>query len=310
MSAHLVEKDAAAYQHLKALQPLFPEVQITPYHGEFVSLSNHLARAIPKAAFAFFFIDPKGWLIDMQALQTLISRPRSEVVFSFMFDFINRFASMPDPVLGAGLDRLMPVGGWRERLRAVADDQAIQNKPKARETALIDTFKTTVSAIGRYDYVAHVPVLRATRDRTLYFLVYGTRSPAGIEVFRDCQIAALEEQSDLRGKAKVQATIAATGQFELMDSLHQMGPDRLTPDRNAERASASDDMIELVRAAPRGLRWKAIWPQLLARHLVKRSELNAIANELKKDGRLQFPDWPSTSKRKPEDDYLLIYPSG
>lgn len=306
MSAHLVEKDPAAYQHLHNLEPLYPSVHITPYQGEFLALAKALAAVIPRSAFAFFFIDPKGWSIDMKALEPLISRPRSEVVFNFMFDFINRFALMPDPVLGAGLDRLMPVGDWRTRLQAIEENSLIENRPKARETALIEAFKATVSEVGRYDYVAHVPVLRATKDRTLYFLVYGTRSSAGIEVFRDCQISALEVQSNVRGTAKVQASIAATGQFELLESLHQMGPDRISPNREAERSAAAERMVEMVHSSSRPLRWKDIWPTLLARHVVKLSELNAIANRHRKSGRLKFPDWPSGTKRKPEDHYLVI----
>src|SRR6266513_1050803 len=40
--------------------------------------------------------------------------------------------------------------------------------------------------------------LRPLKDRTLYCLFYATRHPKGIEVFRDCQIAALNTQAKTR----------------------------------------------------------------------------------------------------------------
>ena len=71
---------------------------------------------IPREAFAFFLIDPKGWRIPLAKLQPLLARPKSEVVFNFMFEFINRAASMTEPDTVAGLDELMPYGNWRQRL--------------------------------------------------------------------------------------------------------------------------------------------------------------------------------------------------
>ncbi len=55
----------------------------------------------------------------MQRLAPLLSRPNSEVVFNFMFDFINRAASISDENIIAGLGELMPFGDWRSRLAAV-----------------------------------------------------------------------------------------------------------------------------------------------------------------------------------------------
>jgi three-Cys-motif partner protein len=305
MSALLVEKDIKAFDQLGNLQTLFPDVEISPHKGEFIRLAPGLVDTIPRTAFTFFFIDPKGWLIDIAALRPVIARKNSEVVFNFMFDFINRFATLPDAALAAGLDRLIRISGWRDRLQAIATDPSIKDKSKAREQALIEAFKETVSLIGGYNYVADVPVLRATRDRTLYFLVYGTRSSSGIEVFRDCQISALQEQSRVRGVAKVNAGVAATGQFELLQSLSEMGPDPVAPDRAIEKSAATATLIDVVGA---GKTWGKIWPIMLSKHMIKRSEANEIANQLRKNGQLIFPAWPSSRKRKPEDDYMVLLP--
>jgi hypothetical protein len=84
-------------------------------------VNQHRSVLIPldvahnSGAFAFFFIDPKGWRIPLARLQPLLARSKSEVTFNFMFEFINRAASMSEPVTVAGLNELMPHGDWRAR---------------------------------------------------------------------------------------------------------------------------------------------------------------------------------------------------
>ena len=67
--------------------------------------------------FAFFLIDPKGWRIPLEQLRPMLSRSRSEVVFNFMFEFINRAASVTEAVTINGLNELMPGSNWQKRLR-------------------------------------------------------------------------------------------------------------------------------------------------------------------------------------------------
>jgi hypothetical protein len=45
----------------------------------------------------------------------LLARPKYEVTFNFMFEFINRAASINDPITVKGLDELMPYGEWKLR---------------------------------------------------------------------------------------------------------------------------------------------------------------------------------------------------
>ena len=62
---------------------------------------------------AFFLIDPKGWRVPLKTLTPLLASPNSEVIFNFMFDFINRAASINEPKVVAGLDELILLGSWR-----------------------------------------------------------------------------------------------------------------------------------------------------------------------------------------------------
>jgi hypothetical protein len=54
------------------------------------------------------------WRVPLANLQPLLARSKSEVTFNFMFEFINRAASMSEPVTVAGLDD----AAWRLALAA------------------------------------------------------------------------------------------------------------------------------------------------------------------------------------------------
>src|SRR5205085_3468724 len=98
MTALLVEKNAEAHARLETLQPRYPDIEIKTYNDDFRAIVAQLAQDIPANAFAFFLIDPKGWSVPLEQLRPLMSRRKSEVVFNFMFDFINRAASMGEHV--------------------------------------------------------------------------------------------------------------------------------------------------------------------------------------------------------------------
>ncbi|WP_291878718.1 hypothetical protein [Caulobacter sp.] len=83
-------------------------MDVKTYPGSFIDQAPTILRDIPPRAFAFLFIDPKGWRINMRRLAGLLSRPNSEVVFNFMFDFINRAASIQAPGVAAWPSRGCP----------------------------------------------------------------------------------------------------------------------------------------------------------------------------------------------------------
>lgn len=309
MRAHLVERNDAAFARLAELQQMFPEVEIIPHKGDFTELAPQLANAISPRAFAFVLIDPKGWSVDLEAIRPMIGRRNCEVVFNFMFDFINRFALLEDPVIAGQLDRLIPGRDWRAPIRALernntsaADGHRVAD---ARKSALVEEFKAALSTVGRYRFVADVDVMRPTTDRTLYFLVYGTRRPSGMEVFRDCHVSSLDAQSEMRGRRKLQGVQQRSGQLELLASTNDMGPDRSAISLPMETQRARDLLLALAPYDGSAVRWDEVWPAVLSRCVIRLTELKRIANELRKSRELVFPGWPDGSKRTPNDDYLL-----
>jgi three-Cys-motif partner protein len=299
MSAYLVERDPNAHSKLAQVPERFPDVVVKSYCAEFLTALPEILDDIPADAFVFFFIDPKGWMIDLQALQPMLVRDRSEVVFNFMFDFINRAVNIRDRSIIDGLNRLIPVGGWRDRLEIAA--------PHERKAILVEAFRASLLKFGNYKHVAEVTVLRPTKDRPLYCLFYATRHPAGIEVFRDCQIAALAAQSKARAATKVRQTAIATGQSELFESLHEMASDDQAQFLAGERQRAESFLTESVPRKPQDITWNALCTRVLERYVIRRTDLNKIGARLRADGTLLFPNWEK-GKRVPQDAYKAQRP--
>jgi three-Cys-motif partner protein len=303
MSAFLVERDPDAYKQLAQVPARYLDVSIRTYSADFLAVLPAILNDIPTDAFAFFLIDPKGWRIRLDTLAPMLARPKSEVIFNFMFDFINRAASIKDPTVISGLEELIPHGDWRTKLEK-AERTSGALTPEQRKTLLADAFAESLSHLGKYKYVAETTVLRPLKDRPLYCLFYATRHPIGIEVFRDCQIKALTEQSRTRAATKVKHAEASTGQGEIFQSLHDMAPNQLITFLQSQREEAEQTFLELAPQTPGSILYESLWPRVLARHVVRRPDVNQIGVRLRDNGRLLFPDWEK-GKRVPQPHYRV-----
>ncbi len=302
ISAYLAEKNPVAYQNLQTAKALFPEVEIKTYLGSFIDQAPTILGAIPKSAFAFFFIDPKGWAIDMRQIAPLLRRPDSEVFFNFMFDLINRFAKSLDPKIAESLDLLFDDKGWRAQLDKPAPQGVLM--AEYRKTVLVEAFAASLRRLGGYKHIAETTVLRPTMDRPLYSLVYGTRSPVGLEVFRNCQIKALRKQEQARGVAKLNAAVAATNQGEMFRSLTGLAPDSSEAFLIGEERLAEAFLRDLIPTSPAMAAWRDVWPKVMERHVVGRARINQLANDMRKVGTVTFTGW-GARQRSPDDQNLV-----
>src|SRR5581483_5237810 len=301
MSAHLVEQNPTAYARLATIGSRYRDVEVKTYPEDFLKALAAILADIPPLAFTFFFIDPKGWRFRLHDLATMLKRPRSEVIFNFMFDFINRAASMKEPAIEQGVDELIPYGDWRAKLEHAERGGATSND---RKKILVDAFSESLATIGSYTYVAETTVLRPVSDRALYCLCYATRHPEGIKTFRDCQMKALEEEARTRATTKVKHAEKVSGQHEIFESLHEMAPNELGKKLALERSVAEFAFLDLVPSAPASIRFEDVWPHVLSRHVVRLKDMNDIAARLRKEGRLAFLDW-GPRKRVPDGDYRM-----
>jgi len=173
-----------------------------------------------------------------------------------------------------------------------------------RSSIIVEAFGESLARVGSYNYVAETTVLKPLSDRALYCLCYATRHPKGIEVFRDCQLMALREQAKTRAVTKVKHAEALTGQHEIFDSLHEMAPNELETLLASAKEAAEKTLLELTPAAPEATRYENIWPRVLAKHVVRLTDVNQIAARLRKEQKIVFPDW-ERGKRVPQSNYKM-----
>ena len=122
-----------------------------------------------------------------------------------------------------------------------------------------------------------------------------------------CQVKALGEQSKTRATTKVKHAANSSGQGEFFESLHDMGPDALKSFLAEERKQAERTLLELTPKQPGSIAYEKLWPQLLARHVVRRPDVNAIAARLRMEEHLVFPEWEK-GKRVPQPHYRTQRP--
>jgi three-Cys-motif partner protein len=298
MTAHLVEREDGPFQELSGIGSHFPAVRVVPHHANFLNIAPMIAAAIPLRAFSFVFVDPKGFF-DLAALKPLISRNLCEVVFNLMFDYGNRFTQLPS--MAPTYDKLFPGVDWHSRFAAARDNRAAT--PQDRKAAFLSCFKEALRNVGGFEYIADVDIQYPGKERTFYFLVYGTRRPPGIEVFRDCQLKALEVQSSISGVKKIEAA-EARGQLELLSSMNEMREDPRLTFLRREKADAKRMLIESIPPQPNVVRWGHLWAKVLSEHAVRRTELGKMAGELRKAEIIHFPEW-TAGKRVPNDEYRV-----
>lgn len=222
-----LEKDKAAFQQLDA----FARRVSAAGTAEVVAKNLRLDQAIPDIlhfvnaggarAFPFIFIDPKGWTgFEYEVIRPLLALQPCEVLVNFMTSFVRRFITSPDQATTESFKRtfgpyLPPAGPLASLIGEDLDD------------ALVAAYKALVRDAGQYRYVCDAIVLHPDVDSTHYRLIYGTRNPKGVEVFKAAERGAMEIQKQdrarLRGK-KLEERDGTPGLFSpevLGETRHQ-----------------------------------------------------------------------------------------
>lgn len=86
-----------------------------------------------------------------------------------------------------------------------------------------------------------------------------------------------------------------------------MAPDDLAAFREVERVAAAHTLLKLTPQEPDGMPYHDLWPLILARHLVRKVEVNKIAARLRREGKLLIPNWEK-NKQVPQSSYRLQRP--
>ena len=138
------------------------------------SILTGLETSKKRMAPTFTFIDPFGFSgVPMRLISRLAKSSRSEVLISFMFESLNRFAGR-QPKIEEHLDELYGTKAWRP-IAAGSD-------PGVRRRGLIDLYRTQLVAAG-FPLVSSFEMLDRG-NRTEYFLYFGTTNQTGLSAMK------------------------------------------------------------------------------------------------------------------------------
>lgn len=184
---HFVEADRANFANLKQEVEQHPAVQtgriqVRLYNSTFSAASGRTVDEIRRLNQpSFFFVDPFGYDDPtMGVLSQVLQLRRSEVLVNLMFNFANRAVSIDDnPALAAALDRLFGSGEWRR----FASMSGVE-----RERGFVDLYREQLRANGA-QFVIKFRMGDDTANRTLYYLVYGTKHFKGGMLMKDAMVS-------------------------------------------------------------------------------------------------------------------------
>jgi len=303
MVAHLVEKDPANFPKLVEAVKRFSDVEVHCYQGKAEQHAKTIADAISASAFRFVVIDPKG-VPDVRRFRCLIEPDRTEVLLNFMFQFANRFAGSPDrmPTLEGWLGDLQGESEWRLEIAGLHGAD--------REAAISERARQALKRMGNYRFAPALTVDETEADRPLYKLIYLTRHPAGIRVFRDAHKRALEAQSTYRSAKKAETRRRVSGMDDMFSQSTAMEPGERSAREIVEgEAEARRTLLRLLATKTEGLDWKTMWPYVLDACVVTYTSLGEIARDLWIQGEILVPAWQGKGLRRPKDEFRFRLPT-
>lgn len=290
------ENNRAAFAKLdKAIAPYHrPEedFEIKTYFGDFEDVVPEIENFIGRS-FALIFVDPTGWTgYPFDKIKVLFDRPKCEVLINFMYDFVNRAASISDEKIIASLNPILGGPNWETRL-----DPAL---PRGR--AVEKLFRDTLRQIGDFDYVISTKIDRATVDRPHFFIAYGTKSHDGLKTFREVEYLALRGHARNRASAKERKREEKTGARDLFAGMEADFQEMSIDDIVAEqKALATQELLEALKEI--GLDFFLVWTMLLQTYMLRVTNVKDICVELAKLGKIENT-WGG-GKRKPRNSDLI-----
>ncbi len=290
----LVENNQKAYAQLSSAVAEFDDpaagFEVKTYCGDFEDAISDIDKFIGRS-FPLIFIDPTGWTgYSFDIIRPLFARVKCEVIINFMYDFVNRAASMGDPKTVASLNPILGGPNWEDRL----------DSELPRGLAVEKLFRDTLQKSGNFDFVVSTKIDRSTADRPHFFIAYGTKSGDGLRTFRETEYTALRAHSRDRAEAKERKREAKTGSMDLFAGMEadrqELSFEELVEEQ--KKCATKDLVAMLEKSGP--MKFARVWASLLVPYILRVTNVKDICVDLAKDGIISNT-WGSGT-RKPQDD--------
>jgi three-Cys-motif partner protein len=279
MRAIFVEERPAAFARLKEAVSRFPRIEVLPLQGRFEDWVGRIIALLSPSTFVFAFLDPCGWKgIALQRIAPLVSHCPSEVLVNVMTNSLVRHATFDGVSASAG--EFFGGGEWQPEL------EEAEIRLGSREMAIVEVYLRRLRATAGFKYVATTRIRDPDAARTYFHLAYGTRHPAGMEVFRRSEKRCVEVQEHAVAKAYHERREREAGTIDLFRETKDDGSVAAFGEWQGEaraRAKAEFDTWLHGGAAVRASIWRAT---LLQHPFVDAPLVNAWVRDATKKGLL------------------------
>lgn len=277
-----LEKNRVAYARLKEFADSVTDAKIETRNAtleeSIPDITDFVKRGGAKA-FPFIFIDPTGWTgFGMETIAPLLRLNPSEVLINFMTGHIRRFLESPQEETQDSFKRLFGSGNFRERIEGMAQQD--------REDAAVQEYTRNAKLVGGFNFGCSAIVLNPEKDRTHFNLIYLTRRPEGVEVFKETEKKAMEMQETARAAAHKRKREARTGQLDLLGSKELHDSSHYESLRERYLAKARGLVLHALESKNR-LLYDDAWTLALSEPMSWESDLKQWIEELKEKGRLE-----------------------
>lgn len=276
-----LEKEPASFARLQEFAASAPDAEIATRNATLEeSIADIIAfvRRRQTDAFPFVFVDPTGWTgFALDVIRPLLQLRPGEVLVNFMTGHIVRFAEHPDTGIRQSFDRLFGNVNYRDRIARLSGQD--------REEELVRCYAEAIGQVGGFDYVCPAIVLHPEKDRTHFHLLYATRNPRGVEVFKQVERKAMEVMEQARGEAQQRRRQAKSGQMEMFGAA-DMHDTRYHDQLRTRHLEAARQHVEGLVTALRVIGYDEVWAAALSHPLVWESDLKEWIETWGKAGRI------------------------
>ena len=273
-----IEKDPAAYARLKEFCDKQTGVEIETFNGELESSVGaivNFVRAGKGKNIPFIFVDPTGWTgFGMKAITPLLQLSPGEVLINFMTSHIRRFIEHEQSA--EGFNDLFGLTDVPSMIEGLSGED--------RDETLVKLYSENVARTGQFSFSMPAIVLEPNENRTHFHLIYCTRNPKGIEVFKNTEKSAMEQMEKARAAAYQRKREGAGQTFFFADEeMHNPAHYDSLRERYMSKAHRS---IETLLRSRRTVPYDDAWLETMRFQLTWESDLKVWISEWQKAGKL------------------------
>ena len=298
-----IEEDKAAFEKLNKFAATVNDIEVKTLNGKLEECIGEIVKFVKQSkrkTFPFVFVDPKGWTgFGLNVIKPLLTMQPAEVLINFMTEHIRRFIDWPDESNQQGFVELFGTDSFRQSVSGLTGID--------RDDAFVEQYMTVVQRAGNYRFISCAIVLKPGTDRSHFHLVYLTRDPKGIEVFKDAERKSMEEMETVRAEAQQRHRVSKKGQQELFpaEEVHNSTYFESLRDRYCSLARKQlEDQLRNQTRVP----YDDAWVAALRMPLVWESDLKEWIKVWRANGTIRL-DGLAEGKRSPKrgDGHTLVW---